>query len=69
MACQVQLADLKELDQSRGDEQQKRVTVISLHPHFRLLIIMKIPETWGPLTRHLKMLGLDWWGLQHVVMS
>ena len=35
----------------------------------QLLIIMKIPETWGPLTRHLKMSGLDWWGLQRVVMS
>jgi len=34
----------------------------------RLLIIMKILETWGPLTRHQKMLELDWWGLQHVVM-
>uniref|UniRef100_D6RE47 Iron-sulfur cluster assembly enzyme n=2 Tax=Mus musculus TaxID=10090 RepID=D6RE47_MOUSE len=34
-----------------------------------LWIIMKTLGTWDPLTRHLKMLEPDWWGLRHVVTS
>lgn len=60
IACQVQVADLALTIKSRP----KKVIVVSLNSHFRLSITMKIPETWGLLTRHLKMLGLDWWGLQ-----